>query len=52
MNEEFIVLASAKRHGVHPQDALHAVRNSIRVWNLDDALKILAEEMTQDSEIH
>ena len=37
---EPVVLASAGRHGVSAEDALHAYRNAIRAWILDDGLRM------------
>lgn len=34
------VSRSATRHGCHPDDAVHAYRHSIRVWQLDEGMEM------------
>ena len=31
-----VILQSARKHGIHDHDMLHAYRNPIRVFGLDD----------------
>lgn len=36
-----IIIATARRHGVHDDDILHAYRNPVRVLELDDLVMLI-----------
>lgn len=36
VDSRVLILPSAGRHGIDPEDALHAIRNAIRIWALDE----------------
>ncbi len=40
-----VVLASARKHGVRDDDALHAYANPIRVLRLDDLLMLIGPDL-------
>ncbi|HLF43427.1 MAG TPA: hypothetical protein VJA46_07865 [Acidimicrobiia bacterium] len=42
-----VIVASARKHGISDDDMLHAYRNPIRVFELDD-LVMLIEETNPD----
>ena len=37
-----VILESARKHGVHDDDILHAYRNPTRVFDLDDLTMLIA----------
>jgi hypothetical protein len=39
-----VILASARRHGVLDNDMLHAYRNPIRVFDLDDLTMLIGPD--------
>lgn len=39
-----VILASARKHGVADHDVLHAYRNPIRVFDLDDLTMIIGPD--------
>ncbi len=41
-----MILASARKHGIADDDILHAYRNPIRVFDLDDLLKLIGPDQT------
>lgn len=41
MLQEPVIATSARRHGVSDKDMLHAYRNPIRVFELDDGLTMI-----------
>ena len=36
-----VILHSARKHGVHDDDMLHAYRNPIRIFELDDLTMLI-----------
>lgn len=41
-----VILASARKHGVADDDFLHAYRNPIRVFDLDDLTMLIGPDET------
>lgn len=41
-----VVVASARRHGVEDDDMLHAYRNPVRVFRLDDLVMLIGADRT------
>jgi len=41
-----VILASARKHGVEDIDILHAYRNPIRVFDLDDLTMLLGPDQS------
>lgn len=39
-----VILASARKHGVSDEDMLHAYRNPLRVFKLDDLTMLIGPE--------
>lgn len=39
-----VILASARKHGVTDNDMLHAYRNPIRVFDLDDLVMLIGAD--------
>ena len=39
-----VIVASARRHGVADEDMLHAYRNPIRVFELDDLMMLIGPD--------
>jgi len=39
-----VILASARRHGVRDNDILHAYRNPMRVFDLDDLTMLIGPD--------
>ena len=39
-----VILASARKHGVEDDDMLHAYRNPIRVFDLDDLTMLIGPD--------
>ncbi len=39
-----VVLASARKHGINDDDMLHAYRNPIRVFDLDDLTMLIGPD--------
>ena len=39
-----MILGSARKHGVLDEDALHAYRNPIRFFDLDDVLMVIGPD--------
>ena len=39
-----VILASARKHGVEDDDILHAYRNPIRVFDLDDLTMLIGPD--------
>jgi hypothetical protein len=40
-----VILGSARKHGVHDDDMLHAYRNPIRAFDLDDLTMLIGPDM-------
>jgi hypothetical protein len=36
-----VILASARKHGINDNDMLHAYRNPVRVFDLDDLVMLM-----------
>jgi hypothetical protein len=41
-----VILASARKHGISDEDMLHAYRNPIRVFDLDDLTMLIGPDTT------
>lgn len=41
-----VILASARKHGVSDEDMLHAYRNTIRMFDLDDLTMLVGSDET------
>jgi hypothetical protein len=41
-----VILASARKHGISDHDSLHAYRNLIRAFALDDLLMLIGADTT------
>ncbi len=41
---EPVILASARRHGIRDHDMIHAYRNPIRVFDLDDLTMLIGAD--------
>lgn len=41
-----VILASARKHGVKDDDMLHAYRNPIRVFDLDDLTMLIGPDQS------
>ena len=41
-----VILASARKHGVRDDDILHAYRNPIRVFDLDDLTMLIGPDQS------
>lgn len=41
-----VIVASARRHGVEDDDMLHAYRNPVRVFRLDDLVMLIGADRT------
>lgn len=41
-----VILASARKHGVEDHDILHAYRNPIRVFELDDLTMLIGPDQS------
>jgi hypothetical protein len=39
-----VILASARKHGISDNDMLHAYRNPIRVFDLDDLVMLIGAD--------
>jgi hypothetical protein len=39
-----VILASARKHGINDKDMLHAYRNPIRVFELDDLVMLIGAD--------
>ncbi len=39
-----VILHSARKHGVHDDDMLHAYRNPIRIFELDDLTMLIGPD--------
>ena len=44
MGVDPVILASARRHGIDDEDMLHAYRNPIRVFDLDDLSMLIGPD--------
>ena len=44
MGVDPVILASARRHGIDDDDMLHAYRNPIRVFDLDDLTMLIGPD--------
>ncbi len=44
MDVDPVILASARRHGIDDEDMLHAYRNPIRVFDLDDLTMLIGPD--------
>lgn len=44
MNVDPVILASARKHGIHDDDMLHAYRHPIRVFELDDLTMLIGPD--------
>jgi hypothetical protein len=43
MHMDPVIVASARKHGISDDDMLHAYRNPMRVFELDDLVMLMAE---------
>ena len=41
-----MIVATARKHGVNDDDMLHAYRNPIRVFGLDDLIMLIGADQT------
>ncbi len=41
-----VIIASARKHGIHDDDILHAYRNPTRVLQLDDLVMLIGPDRT------
>lgn len=39
-----VVLASARKHGIHDEDMLHAYRNPVRIFEFDDLTMLIGAD--------
>lgn len=39
-----VILTSARKHGIHDSDMLHAYRNPVRVFDLDDLIMLVGAD--------
>lgn len=46
MSVDPVIVASARRHGVADEDMLHAYRNPIRVFELDDLTMLIGPDQS------
>jgi hypothetical protein len=46
MSVDPVILASARKHGIDDEDMLHAYRNPIRVFDLDDLAMLIGPDRT------
>ena len=44
MSVDPVILASARKHGIDDEDMLHAYRNPIRVFDLDDLTMLIGPD--------
>ena len=44
MGVDPVILASARKHGISDEDMLHAYRNPIRVFDLDDLTMLIGPD--------
>ncbi len=44
MNVDPVILTSARKHGIDDEDMLHAYRNPIRVFDLDDLTMLIGPD--------
>jgi hypothetical protein len=44
MDVDPVILASARKHGIDDEDMLHAYRNPIRVFDLDDLTMLIGPD--------
>ena len=44
MNVDPVILDSARKHGIHDDDMLHAYRHPIRVFELDDLTMLIGPD--------
>jgi hypothetical protein len=41
-----VILHSARKHGIHDDDILHAYRNPIRIFELDDLVMLIGPDLS------